>query len=318
MKNPFFIVNPTAGGGSCLRKFQIVETRLERMGLPYTVALTERPGHGTELARQGLAADSDCGVAVGGDGTVRDVAQQLYHSDKPLGLLPFGTGNDLIKTLRIPVEPEAALDLLLQGKPQPIDAMMVNQKLCLNVAGFGFDVSVLQRTEQYKRTFRGGFAYILGVLHALRDLRSFSVKIETPEICLDQQVLLVSVGNGRYIGGGMMATPLADPTDGLLDVCVVDAVSRRRVITCLARFMKGSHIHMDVCRYFQTPSLTIACTPQAAVQLDGEIIEETPVRIQVLPGSLSVLCGFERKEAYSSSSAARAAQTSKQAGMPDM
>jgi YegS/Rv2252/BmrU family lipid kinase len=292
MKKPYFIVNPTAGGDSCLRKFHAIQIRLEERGVPYTATFTESPGHAGELARQGLASDCDGIVAVGGDGTVRDVAQQLLHAEKPLGLLPFGTGNDLIKTLCIPKEPEAALELLLTGKPQPIDAMMVNQSLCLNVAGFGFDVSVLQRTEYYKRRFRGSVAYLLGVLHALRDLRCFSVSIQTPEVCMDQECLIVSVGNGRYIGGGMMATPLADPTDGLLDVCVVENIPRRKLLACLVKFMKGTHIHLKECRYFQTPSLTITCTPQAAVQLDGEIIEQTPVTMQVLPEALAVVCGL--------------------------
>jgi YegS/Rv2252/BmrU family lipid kinase len=293
MKKPYFIVNPIAGGGSCLRKFHIIQSRLDVMGIPFTATFTESPGHAGELARQGIASDCDGIVAVGGDGTVRDVAQQLLHADKPLGLLPFGTGNDLIKTLRIPKEPEAALELLLSGTPQPIDAMMVNQSLCLNVAGFGFDVSVLQRTEYYKRKFRGSIAYLLGVFSALRDLRTFSVSIQTPEDSIEQECLIVSVGNGRYIGGGMMATPQADPTDGLLDVCVVESVPRRKLMACLAKFMKGTHIHLNECRYFQTPSLTVTCTPQAAVQLDGEIIEQTPVTFQVLPGALAVICGFE-------------------------
>jgi YegS/Rv2252/BmrU family lipid kinase len=293
MKKPYFIVNPVAGGGLCLRKFGAIQTHLEEKGVPYTATFTESPGHAGELARQGLASDCDGIVAVGGDGTVRDVAQQLLHAEKPLGLLPFGTGNDLIKTLHIPKEPEAALELLLHGTPQPIDAMMVNQNLCLNVAGFGFDVSVLQRTEHYKRRFKGSFAYLLGLFHALRDLRAFSVHIKTEEVQIEQECLIVSVGNGRYIGGGMMATPLADPTDGLLDVCVIQAVPRRKLLACLAKFMKGTHIHLEECRYFQTPALTVACAPQAAVQLDGEIIEETPVMFQVLPGALAIICGLE-------------------------
>lgn len=290
MPHLHFIVNPVAGGKRCLYQFRQAAAFLNRCGADYSIVYSEYPGHASELARQALAAGWDQVVAVGGDGTVREVAQELAHTGVPLGILPFGTGNDLTRVLSIPREPEAAAQLLLEGPVCLVDAAMANDRLYLNVAGFGFDVDVLLKTRLYKDKVHGRAAYLLGVLHALCGLDAYPCKIHANGESLEETVLMVAVGNGTHIGGGMMVTPGACVSDGLLDVCVVKKVGWLRVLHCLSRFIRGTHIHLDIVRYFQADSVAIECAAGTPVQLDGEVIGSTPVRFRVLPAALAVIC----------------------------
>lgn len=288
MKKPYFIINPLSGSGKCLKKFQQISRRLDELGIPYVTAFSEYPDHAATLVPAAVEAGCDCVVAVGGDGIIRQTAQAMVDVRLPLGILPLGTGNDFIKALNIPVAPLKALDLILNGQAIPVDAVAANDKIFVNVAGIGFDVSVLIYTERYKKWFRSSFSYILGVLHALINPGSRHMKITTPEGTFEKDSLLIGIGNGICIGGGMKITPFADPSDGLLDICIADRVTRRRFLLSLPKFIRGSHVGLNIIQYFKTTEITVECEPGTAVQLDGEIIEETPVTFRILPGALSI------------------------------
>lgn len=291
MTRYYFIVNPVAAAGACLKRFAAVQKELARRGVRYTAVYSERPGHAGELARLALRGDAGCVVSAGGDGTFREIAEVMMGSGIPLGILPFGTGNDLIRALGIPADPGAALEALLEGSPRKVDAVTANGQLFVNVAGLGFDVDVLEKTRHYKDSLRvrGIFPYILGILHALLQPKTYHIKARSREQSLDMDAFLVSVGNGTHIGGGMMVTPLADMSDGLLDICAVRRVGRLKVLRCLTKFIRGKHLGLDITTYFKTRELTVESEPPARVQLDGEIIETTPVTFKVRPGALSIL-----------------------------
>ena len=288
MKNPYFIVNPVSGGGLGLTRFNEIQTRLDELAIPYTALYSESGRHVTELTRRALQNAPDIVVAVGGDGTVREVGQELLHTGVPLGILPVGTGNDLSRSLGIARDHHEAFDQLLSCGHFPMDAATANGKLYLNVSGFGFDVDVLIKTERHKRRF-GAAAYVLGLLHAIIGLRSYRITAETPDDKFETDIMLIAAGNGRYFGGGMMVTPQADVSDGLLDFCIVKAIPRRKVFMLFSKFMKGRHVEFDFVNFIKATEMTLTCSPAAKVQLDGEIIEETPVTFKILPGALSVV-----------------------------
>lgn len=290
MNRLHFIVNPAAGGNTCIKRFAALENILINREIPYSSSYSEYPGHGAKLTKEAVLSGAGAVISVGGDGTTREIAAELLHTGIPMGVLPLGTGNDLIKALGIPNEPEEAMEVILNGQARLIDAAMANDQLYLNVAGFGFDVDVLEKARYYKDTFRGLFAYILGLLHALLRLGSHKAVIRTADgQTLEQEVILVAAGNGTHIGGGMMVTPQADVSDGLLDICVVEKVGRLKVLRCLAKFIKGKHLGLEFIRYFKAKEITVACEASTKVQLDGEIIEATPVTFRVLPSALLML-----------------------------
>lgn len=284
------IWNPVAGNGAARRVFAHVRGLLERAGADFSDAMSEFAGHAVELARTAAQAGHGRVIALGGDGTVREVAIGLMGSDTPLALLPCGTGNDLARALRLPAEPEAALDTALHGRVREMDAAMANDELYFNVAGFGFDVDVLDETEYFKtRTKNGSIAYLRGLLAAVRNLKLRRTHITWEGGELDRDVLLIAAGNGTHFGGGMNVTPKADPFDGLLDICVIHDVSKCALLTVLPLFLKGRHLGTRFVTYFRAKELKAVCDPVSRIEVDGEVMPGTPVTFRVLPGSMRVV-----------------------------
>lgn len=138
------IVNPIAGCGYALKVMEQVQSVLNARNLPFRVMRTEYPGYAAKLAREAVEMGCEAVYVIGGDGTFSEAARGLAGSGIPIGLIPAGTGNDFVKTLGTPKEPMAALDFILSHEPRPCDAIDLNGQMFLNVAGAGFDVTVLE------------------------------------------------------------------------------------------------------------------------------------------------------------------------------
>lgn len=286
---PYFIVNPIAGGGGALDKFKAAKAYLDSRRAEYRYILTEHEHQSAQLAEQAYAAGERLIVAVGGDGTVSEVASALY--DKPdvtMGVFPFGTGNDLARALEIPKEPEAAAELLLNSRGKPMDMGLANGKPFVNVAGIGFDVDVLKNTDRYKKRFHGMMPYVFGIMHALFHLKRPQASVTFNGKTVAQKVTICAVANGRFFGGGMAVAPNAAATDGLFDVCLVDGVNILQLLWLLPRFIKGKHLSSRHVKYFRTGSIDIDCPPME-LELDGEIGLSTPVSFRMLPGALRMV-----------------------------
>ena len=289
MDKLYFIVNPISGSGRGRRDFARVEALLRERGAAYEAVYTERPGHAVALAKAAADAGDRCIVAVGGDGTVNEVASALVNRDVVMGVLPFGTGNDLARVAGFPNDPEAAVDVLLSGRTRRMDAGMANDRFFLNVSGFGFDVDVLVNTEQYKEKYNGMLPYLLGIVRTLSHLRRLHITVEHDGITESFTSVLVSVGNGQYFGGGMHALPTADLYDGLFDVIVVKDLSLLHFISLLPCFIKGKHMGNPVVHHFRTAELTITSEEPCVLNMDGELGSGTPVTFRLLPGALPML-----------------------------
>ena len=226
---------------------------------------------------------------MGGDGTVNEVASALYGTGVVMGILPLGTGNDLARTLGLPTEPLEALDVVLHGRVQPMDAGMANDCFFINAAGYGFDVDVLQRVEKYKKRLNGMLPYLLGIAEALFHLRRLKLTLRRPEGITETTGFILVAGNGQYLGGGMNATPQADPFDGLLDVCLVKDMPFYKFLPAIVRFVKGAHLDLAEVDYFKVQELELSCPAGGPVDLDGELKSQPPVIFRVLPGAIPVL-----------------------------
>lgn len=286
-----FIFNPIAGHGISQKKFKQMEALLKERGIAYTVGCSQYPGHSHALTQEALEAGHKCIVAVGGDGTVREVAHELIGKGVTMGIFPCGTGNDLSRSLNIPQDIEAALEILLNGNEHEIDAAEANGTLFFNVGGFGFDVDVLINTERFKKRFKGLAAYMLGLFSALCGLKLNAVRITSPEETFECNALLVAACNGTHFGGGMNVAPKADPADGLLDICIISDVTRLTVISVLSKFIKGRHLSLPMVKYFKTTQISVETERPLPLQLDGEVIGNTPVTFKVLPKALIVKAG---------------------------
>lgn len=290
MATYLLICNPIAGNGASLVALKRVQEIFDTGKIDYEVWFSQYPEHSIELAQKGLEGNYSMIVAVGGDGTVREVAMSLIGTDTVLGIIPCGTGNDYVRSLGIPTDVDKATDILLNGEGIRVDAGRVNDKLFINVAGFGFDVDVLHSTELFKKKCKkGNVAYLRGLLHALKNLRLRKTHITLPDREFDCNALIVTAGNGTHFGGGMNITPKAVPTDGLLDICIAHDVTKLTVLRVLPRLLKGTHLSSKYVTYFTTTSMTVTADPDSLIEVDGEVMEGTPISLEVVPKAMTVM-----------------------------
>ncbi len=286
----YFIVNPVSGSGRAKAEFALVRDLLDEKKVCYDVAYTEYHRHATQLARQAVQDGYRYIVSVGGDGTVNEIAAALANTDAVLCVLPFGTGNDLSKVVGFPQDPEGAVETLINGRIRKMDAGMANERFFVNVSGFGFDVDVLEAAVKHREKHpKGMLPYLMGIMDALKHLRTIHMSITHDGEEIKCNGIILSVGNGQYIGGGMRAVPMGDPFDGLLDCVYVDKISVMRFLMLLPKFVKGAHIGLPVVHHFRTKEFTVSCPEHCTLDFDGELDSSTPVAFKVLPGALNVL-----------------------------
>ena len=289
MKKIYIVINPVSGGGKCGEKVDAAVKLLEKAGITCHKLYSQRIGDMPRLIHQATLSGADCVTVAGGDGTMREAVEALVYKDIPAFLFPFGTGNDLALALGISPDPALCVQQLLNGSVQKLDAGMVNDSYFLNVAGLGFDVEVLIQTERYKKRFKAKSAYMLGLLHALLRLKQTSVTIRHGDTEMRFEAMITSVGNGRFIGGGMEAHPRATPLDGYFDLCVIHDLKKRQVPGTLLRFLKGRHLDLPAAYYTRGTEFWVNAEQELPIQLDGESIEKTPAIFKILPGAVSFI-----------------------------
>ncbi|MDD3400485.1 MAG: diacylglycerol kinase family lipid kinase [Eubacteriales bacterium] len=290
MTDYLLIHNPVAGNGASIVALNRAKELLDAANTSYEVWESQYPFHSIDLAKKAIEQGYPCIVAVGGDGTVREVAMSLIETDIPLGIIPCGTGNDYVRPLGIPTNVDKAVDILLKGERLRVDTGEINGQRYINVAGFGFDVDVLDSTERYKKKIKNGsLAYLRGLINALKHLKMRKTHIVLPDRELDFDALLFTAGNGTHFGGGMNITPKANPNDGLLDICIAHDVNKLTVLYMLPKLLKGKHLSSKHVTYFNATSLTAVCDPISRIEVDGEVMEGTPIDLRIVPQSLTVL-----------------------------
>jgi YegS/Rv2252/BmrU family lipid kinase len=294
MRRLYFVVNPISGSGQGKARFEDARKILDGRGADYGFAFTEYAGHAVALAKAALDAGETCVVAVGGDGTLREVAGALAdRSGTELGILPFGTGNDFARGVGLPDDTDRLVSILLDAKARAIDAGDVNGEFFMNVAGFGFDVDVVRYTETFKKRLNGMLPYLLGILKSLLYLSRTEVHVETDAgECFDVTATLFSVCNGNRFAGGIRLAPLSDPADGLFDVCILKKVTWPVFLRLLPVCIKGNHLkYTKYFRYFKARSVRAQGPSAAPLELDGELVGATPATFTVRPGALMLLTG---------------------------
>ncbi|MDN5331439.1 MAG: hypothetical protein PWP45_664 [Tepidanaerobacteraceae bacterium] len=282
----FFVVNPTAGKKRALKIWNHLKPLID---FHYEFALTEGPGNATEIARQALRAGYEKIVAVGGDGTVREVVQALSHRKASLGVIPAGTGNDFVRSVGIPSDPKKALEVLKSGKVRCIDLLRAGDSFFINVAGAGLDAEVADAVNKSARFFNGTVTYVVQLIKVLAASTPRHVTIEIDGKTVKRRAWLVSVGNARYYGGGMMICPDALVDDGFLDVCIVNEISKVELLRFLPSVFSGKHKNHPAYEVLRGKKVKIKFNPPAKVHVDGDITGITPVEFSIEPGALKLL-----------------------------
>ena len=285
-----FILNPAAGNGYAKKVMTRISGMLDEMKLDYRVFETNGPGNATEIARQLVERDEiSTVIAVGGDGTASEVAAGLAGTGKAMGIIPAGTGNDFIKTVRIPKDPEDAMRFLLDRPARAVDTGTINESFFLNVCGTGFDVTVLECAEEKKKKHRGLMPYFLGLLKAIRVYAPSELEISFGKQNIKDNFLICSVANGKIIGGGIPICPEADPRDGLLDLMMIRNVPRWKIPFYLPGLMRSRVTKFEITTHVRTGAITIR-GKGLKFNIDGEIRRLEEGRFVIRPKSLMLIC----------------------------
>lgn len=282
------IVNPQGGKGKSLKALTTVEEIFKNNNAQYIVHKTEYAGHATEIARE-LSKTPDTNIVVmGGDGSFHEVLCGIDNFDNvTLGLVACGSGNDFIKKSGHSTNVKEAVQTILNGKVGFVDYMELGKYRCLNVGGGGMDVDVLLKYANCK-TLKGKAAYYYSLFYTLLHTRFHHLRITADGVTKDTSVFMIGVGNGGFIGGGIPICPNAIVDDGLLNVGYVSEMKKSKIIFRLFKFLKGKHVGTDWGGEYTAKKVTIEALDDSRFELDGEIIEDTKLDIEVVHNKLKM------------------------------
>ena len=274
-----FIINPISGKG----KKQKLAKRLLAKG--YKVAFTEYAGHAEVLARE---ATEDVVVAVGGDGTVNEVARGIVGTEKALGIIPCGSGDGLARHLGLSHNIEKALQTIEQGECKRMDTAEINGRPFFSVCGVGFDAVVSERFANNGK--RGLVSYIKLGLDTLRSYKPESYSVEIDGERIETKALLITVGNSDQWGNNAKIAPLADCCDGILDITIVEKFGILEMPILALRLMTGTLQRSRKVHCYKGKSIRITRQSEGVAHADGDwFMESATLNIKILPSTLKVI-----------------------------
>ncbi|PJK29830.1 lipid kinase [Minwuia thermotolerans] len=284
-KRTLLIVNP--GGGDAADAGRRACRTLETGGDRVDFHLPEDPAEISDLIRS-LGPASDRIVLGGGDGTFSHSAEALLDAGRPFGILPLGTANDLARTFAIPHEPERAARVVLRGGLRRIDLGIVNGRPFFNVASLGFSVKVANyHTGERKKRLKL-LSYPLSWLDAQRDMKPFEARITWNGDTKKTKSTMIAVGNGVHYGGGLTIADDAAIDDGWLDVYYVKPLGPWGMLKLLPYLKFGALKRRQDVRTLRAAAVRVETTPTQEINVDGDVIAETPADFSVLPKALEV------------------------------
>lgn len=288
------LANPTSGHGNGEHAAEIAITRLHELGVDVRAVVGRDAAHARELVEEELAAGADALVVVGGDGIIHLALQSLAGRDVPLGIIPAGTGNDHAREFGLPTkDPAAAADIVAAGWTATVDLGRVDRDGAAptwfgSVMATGFDSLVSDRTNRMSWP-HGRMRYNLAIVAELSQLRPLPFRLTFDDgDPFDIDLTLVSFGNTRSYGGGMQICPDADHADGLLDVTMIHAGSRLKLVGLFPKLFSGRHVDRDDVSTARVRTARIEC-PGINAYADGELIGPLPVTVSAAPGALRVI-----------------------------
>ncbi|MBT8073005.1 MAG: diacylglycerol kinase family lipid kinase [Xanthomonadales bacterium] len=291
------IFNPKAAYGRSVKKLEHIKSRFAGLGIDAKFLPTGHPGHGKELVAGTDLAAFDGLVAAGGDGTLFEVLNGLYSHPKadriPVGLIPIGTGNAFARELDL--EPDAwqeAVDLLHRGQTRLIDVVEVKAAdlgfYYLNTLHMGFSVTAGLVAQKLK--FFGRAAYTMATLWQVLNKRSYPLVMEIDGAVVRSDNVFVTISNSRYTGTHFLIAPGASIDDGLLDVTLLQDLSRRRLLRLFPTIYSGRHVGFEEVSVQQAKHIRILSPPGMLLGPDGEFVGKSPVDISCLQRDLAIFC----------------------------
>jgi diacylglycerol kinase (ATP) len=298
--NVALLLNPAARAGTAARTVGRAVERLRAHGVTVSVVSGGSAAESTTLLRVALDAGVDAVLVAGGDGTVARAQQELCGSGIPLGIIPLGTGNDFATAVGLREgDVDAAADAVIAGRSRTVDLGRITRAdgsttLFGTVLATGFDARVSDRANRMRRP-RGPSRYTVALLIEFLTLHAvpFALELELADGTsrrVERDLVLAAVGNGPSYGGGIPICPDADIADGLLDVTLVHAAGRLRLLRLLPAVYRGAHTGHPQVSMHRVRGIRLDA-PDATAYADGDPAGALPVRVDVVPGALRVFTG---------------------------
>jgi len=298
-----FIVNPTSGGGFGKLLIPELEEQLANRSLNAAILLTERHDHAIELSRKSLENGCTHIIAVGGDGTMNEVARPLIGQKQlTTGLIPAGTGNDFIQILGFPDRFKMEhWDIFFQQSSIDMDVGEVNGIYFLNGIGLGFDAQVAAKNYvEPGEVVKGGGKgkYLRQIIETLLFYREGKATISSRDEVKETDCFMNTIAIGRRFAGSFLITPEAIANDGLLDVCMIRKLNLLQRFKILSMVPKGTHIADRKVDYYQTEKVSVDFGKKVPFHVDGELYFDTTFEVGLLPSALSIIYNPEGKHFF--------------------
>lgn len=303
------VVNPQASVGKCGKDWPEIKRLLDEQGLEFDFVITEYQKHAIELVRQNITEKGYKRiVSVGGDGTNNEVINGIFTQNRfptteiTLGVIPIGTGNDWCRTFGFSIDYQENVKILKNGKTLSHDVGKVayynngdpQVRYFLNAAGTGLNESVCSRTNQLKSQGKGGAVrYMLSTASCLFRFKCVHIQLDIDDQrVFDDEILSLSVGNGKYNGGGMMMMPNSIPNDGLFDITVIKKVGMLKFAANIGNIYDGTFVDkLKEVTLFRGKKIRIISIPahQLLLETEGETLTNSPFDFEILQQSINMV-----------------------------
>lgn len=303
------IVNPNASIRKCEKDWPEIEQLLIKENIPFDALMTTHPRHAIDLVKDNITEKGYRKViSVGGDGTNNEVINGIFNQqripthDIQMGVIPVGTGNDWRRTFDIPLDYPQNVKIIKEGKSFLHDIGKVTYynhgdpqvRYFLNAAGTGLDEMVCGKTNQMKSEGKGGAVrYMLSTANCLLNYDCIHLQLEVDDkLVFDDEILSLSVGNGRFNGGGMMMMPKAVPDDGLFDITVIKKVGLMKFAANISNIYNGSFINkLKEVSTYQGKKIRITSIPahKLLLETEGETLTNSPFDFEMMPKAIQMI-----------------------------
>jgi YegS/Rv2252/BmrU family lipid kinase len=290
LRKILIIINRKAGTDREKRLEDVIREILPSPAFSVEITHLAYLGHGAHLAQEAVQQGVDTVVAVGGDGSINEIAQGLTGSNTALAIIPLGSGNGLARALKIPLDARKAFQLIADNKRGAIDVGYANEYLFLSNAGVGFDALIADRFRNTTR--RGLWGYAKLVIKSFREYKDRSYTIDIDGSTINRPAFMLSVANGNQMGYEFKLAPKASPFDGLLDVCIVPPVSFLGLLPLCIYSLLGTVHKTRYMQHHTGQNITISSRQLAHLQVDGDAVpigDEGEVRIKIVKGAIKMI-----------------------------
>jgi YegS/Rv2252/BmrU family lipid kinase len=287
VKKIYVIINPVSGAGSKDKIPEMIASYCLERGVSMDIGYTKYTGHAKEFTLKAIKSGADCVIAVGGDGTVNEVAQNLLYTDVVLGIIPKGSGNGLARDLGIPMVAKSAVDIIFSGHTSKIDACKANERVFFCTCGLGFDAVVSK--EFAKEKHRGSLIYLKDIVENYLNYKPEVYELSIDNRTIEEKAFLITCANASQYGNNAFIAPNADINDGEIDITILSPFNTFDIgPLALQLFTKTIDKHSKI-KTFRAKEALIVRRKAGVMHVDGEpVTESEEINISVIKSAIRV------------------------------